>query len=104
VAAVRPRARTTWWHARLDNETLAAVDTLVEAGVRATAPMPPPGDRVGSRRNRDLLDDIAGTVTEIRRLREDAAGKGASARQKKSNKPIRWSLSESIRTTGMPGW
>jgi hypothetical protein len=69
---------------RLDNETLAAVDTLVEAGVRANR-----ADAaawligVGLEAHRDLLDDIADTVAEIRRLREDAAGR---ARQHASKK------------------
>lgn len=61
---------------RLDNETLAAVDTLVEAGVRANR-----ADAaawligVGLEAHRELLDDISGTVAEIRRLRQDAAAK-----------------------------
>jgi len=54
---------------RLDNETLAAVDTLVEAGVRANrADAAAWLIRVGSEANRDLLTTSAGTVTEIRRL------------------------------------
>lgn len=61
---------------RLDNETLAAVDTLVEAGVRANR-----ADAaawligVGLEAHRELLNEIAGTVAEIRRLRQDAAEK-----------------------------
>ncbi|HEX3811338.1 MAG TPA: hypothetical protein VHX59_00725 [Mycobacteriales bacterium] len=70
---------------RLDNETLAAVDTLVEAGVRANR-----ADAaawligVGLEAHRDLLEDIADTVTEIRRLREDAAGKARRHASKKA--------------------
>lgn len=69
---------------RLDNETLAAVDTLVEAGVRANR-----ADAVawligvGLETHHDLLDEIADTVTEIRRLREDAAGKARRHTNKK---------------------
>lgn len=61
---------------RLDNETLDAVDTLVEAGVRSTR-----ADAaawligVGLEANKALLDELSQTVAEIRRLRKEATDK-----------------------------
>ncbi|HVX46461.1 MAG TPA: hypothetical protein VHC49_21385 [Mycobacteriales bacterium] len=61
---------------RLDGTTLAAIDSLVEAGVR-----PNRADAaawlisVGLDAHKDLLDDIAETVAQIKQLREDAASK-----------------------------
>ncbi len=58
---------------RLDDPTLAAVDSLIEAGIRTTR-----SDAVswlvqtGIEANRPLLERISGTVSEIRRLREEA--------------------------------
>jgi ATP-dependent Clp protease ATP-binding subunit ClpA len=58
---------------RLDDPTLAAVDSLIEAGIRTTR-----SDavswlvQIGLETNRPLLERIGGTVTEIRRLREEA--------------------------------
>lgn len=70
------RGRDNVVSCRLDSETLEAVDTLVEAGVRATR-----ADavawliRVGLEANRDLVDELTDTVEQIRRLRRDAASK-----------------------------
>jgi hypothetical protein len=61
---------------RLDGTTLAAIDSLVEAGVR-----PNRADAaawlisVGLDAHKELLDQIADTVVKIRQLREDAASK-----------------------------
>lgn len=72
----RPRGRDNVVSCRLDGTTLEAVDTLVEAGVRATR-----ADavtwliEVGLEANRELIEELAGTVAEIRRLRQDAASK-----------------------------
>lgn len=61
---------------RLDDADLAALDALVEAGVRSTR-----SDaaawliKAGLEVNKPLLDDVSGTVTEIRRLREEAVRK-----------------------------
>lgn len=61
---------------RLDDTTLEAVDTLVEAGVRATR-----ADavtwliEVGLEANHELVEELADTVAQIRRLRQDAASK-----------------------------
>jgi ATP-dependent Clp protease ATP-binding subunit ClpA len=58
---------------RLDDATLASVDSLIEAGIRTTR-----SDavswlvRAGIEANRPLLERIGGTVAEIRRLREEA--------------------------------
>ena len=58
---------------RLDDRTLDALDTLVEAGVRSTR-----SDAaawligVGLEANRPLLERVNATVTEIRRLRDEA--------------------------------
>jgi ATP-dependent Clp protease ATP-binding subunit ClpA len=58
---------------RLDNPTLAAVDSLIEAGIRTTR-----SDAVswlvktGIEANRPLFERIGDTVAEIRRLREEA--------------------------------
>lgn len=61
---------------RLDNDTLAAVDTLVEAGVRTTrADAAAWLISVGLEANRELLAELTDTVAEIRRLRETAANK-----------------------------
>lgn len=61
---------------RLDNGTLAAVDTLVEAGVRSTrADAAAWLISVGLDANRELLAEITDTVTEIRQLRERAVAK-----------------------------
>ncbi|MDR0359659.1 MAG: hypothetical protein LBJ87_09395 [bacterium] len=61
---------------RLDDADLAALDALVEAGVRSTR-----SDaaawliKAGLEVNKPLLDDVSGTVTEIRRLRGEAVQK-----------------------------
>lgn len=61
---------------RLDDADLAALDALVEAGVRTTR-----SDaaawliKAGLEVNQPLLDEVSGTVTEIRRLREEAVQK-----------------------------
>lgn len=61
---------------RLDGTTLTAIDSLVEAGVR-----PNRADAaawlisVGLDAHKELLDQIADTVVQIRQLREDAASK-----------------------------
>jgi ATP-dependent Clp protease ATP-binding subunit ClpA len=58
---------------RLDDPTLAAVDSLIEAGIRTTR-----SDavswlvQIGIEANQPLLERISGTVAEIRRLREEA--------------------------------
>ncbi|HMA34586.1 MAG TPA: Clp protease N-terminal domain-containing protein [Chloroflexia bacterium] len=58
---------------RLDDHDLAAIDTLIEAGIRPTR-----SDaaawliHAGLEANRGLLEALAGTVTEIRRLRAQA--------------------------------
>ena len=58
---------------RLDDRTLDALDTLVEAGVRSTR-----SDAaawligVGLEANRPLLERVNATVSEIRRLRDEA--------------------------------
>lgn len=61
---------------RMDDADLAALDALVEAGVRSTR-----SDaaawliKAGLEVNKPLLDEVSGTVTEIRRLREEAVQK-----------------------------
>lgn len=61
---------------RLDDHDLDALDALVEAGVRTTR-----SDaaawliKVGLEVNRPLLDEVATTVADIRRLRAEAMQK-----------------------------
>jgi hypothetical protein len=61
---------------RLDDDDLAALDALVEAGVRGTR-----SDaaawliKAGLVVNKPLLDEVSDTVTEIRRLRDEAVHK-----------------------------
>ena len=55
---------------RLDDQTLGALDALVEAGVRSTRSEAASWlIKVGLETNQDLLREVSGTVTEIRRLR-----------------------------------
>jgi hypothetical protein len=71
-----PRVRDNVISCRLDGTTLDAVDTLVEAGVRTTrADAATWLIQVGLEANRELLKELADTVTQIRRLRQDAASK-----------------------------
>lgn len=70
------RGRDNVVSCRLDDTTLEAVDTLVEAGVRPTR-----ADavtwliEVGLEANRELVEELGDTVAQIRRLRQDAASK-----------------------------
>lgn len=63
---------------RLDDRALEALDSLVEAGVRGTR-----SDAagwlitVGLQVNQPLLDEVASTVTEIKRLRSEAIEKAS---------------------------
>ena len=63
---------------RLDDQALQALDALVEAGVRSTR-----SDaaawliQVGLQVHSELLDEVADTVGEIRRLREEAVRKAS---------------------------
>jgi hypothetical protein len=72
---------------RIDSADLAAIDLLVEAGIRSTR-----SDaaqwliHAGVAANKSLFDQVKGTVDEIRRLREQAretaqrlAGEGGQA-------------------------
>lgn len=74
-----PRGRDNVVSCRLDDSTLEAVDTLVEAGVRATR-----ADavtwliEVGLEANRELINELGDTVAQIRRLRQDAANRAQS--------------------------
>lgn len=74
--AARRSARDNVVACRLDDEALHALDALVEAGVRSTR-----SDaaawliQVGLQVHSELLDEVADTVGEIRRLREEAVRK-----------------------------
>lgn len=76
--AVRRSGRDNVVACRLDDESLRALDALVEAGVRSTR-----SDaaawliQVGLQVHSELLDEVAGTVSEIRRLRDEAVRKAS---------------------------
>lgn len=58
---------------RLDDDALAALDALVEAGVRGTRSEAAAWlINAGLQLHQPLLDDVAGTVSEIRRLKAEA--------------------------------
>jgi ATP-dependent Clp protease ATP-binding subunit ClpA len=73
-------AKTNVVTCRLDDRTLAILDTLVEAGIRPTR-----SDTVtwligvGLETNRALVERVYATVGEIRRLRQEALGVAPSA-------------------------
>jgi cell division protein FtsB len=75
VAHLRPwrgLPRDTVVGCRVDAEDLAAIDTLVEAGIRATRSEAAAWFiHEGIAARQKLLHDVAGTVAEIRRLRAE---------------------------------
>lgn len=76
--AARRSGRDNVVACRLDDQALQALDALVEAGVRSTR-----SDaagwliQVGLQVHSELLDEVADTVTEIRRLRDEASRKAS---------------------------
>lgn len=74
--AARRTGRDNVVACRLDDQALQALDTLVEAGVRSTR-----SDaaawliQVGLQVHSEMIDEVAETVGEIRRLREEAVRK-----------------------------
>lgn len=73
---------------RLDDRTLDAVDALVEAGIRPTR-----SDAAawliatGLEANRSLIDRVYATVTEIRRLRQEARALAHEAAEAEDESP-----------------
>jgi hypothetical protein len=76
--AARRTGRDNVVACRLDDQALQALDALVEAGVRSTR-----SDaagwliQAGLQVHSELLDEVSGTVSEIRRLREEAVRKAS---------------------------
>lgn len=61
---------------RVDDEALAAIDALVEAGISSTRSEAAAWlIKAGIGAQQNLLQEINGTVAEIRRLREEAKAK-----------------------------
>ena len=77
---------------RLDDHSLAALDTLIEVGARATRSEAAAWlIRVGIEAQAELFETMAGTVAEIRRLRENAqaAVRQATAQAPRSSTAVR---------------
>ena len=66
---------------RVDDEALAAIDALVEAGISGTRSEAAAWlIKAGIGAQQNLLQEINGTVAEIRRLREEAKAKAQGGR------------------------